>query len=42
VTSDFCALASIVALFITIHLTKRLLARRKPLLHWLTGQSGEL
>jgi hypothetical protein len=40
VTSDFCAPTSAEALFITILLTKRLLARREPLLRWLTGQSG--
>jgi hypothetical protein len=34
-TSDFCT-----TLFITIHLTKRSLARRESLLRWLTGQSG--
>jgi hypothetical protein len=32
VTSDFCALTSIAALFITVHLSSRLLARREPLL----------
>ena len=37
VTSGFCALTSAVALFITVHLTKRPLARREPLLRWLTG-----
>jgi hypothetical protein len=39
-TSDFCALTSVAALFITIHLTKRPLVRMEPLLSWLTGQSG--
>jgi hypothetical protein len=40
VTSDFCALTSVAVLFITVHLSSRLLARREPLLRWLTGQSG--
>jgi hypothetical protein len=38
--SDLCALTSVAALFITVHLMKRPLARREPLLRWLTGQSG--
>jgi hypothetical protein len=42
VTFDFCALTSAVVLFITVHHGRRPLARREPLLHWLTGQSGEL
>ena len=29
-------------MFITVHLSSRPLARREPLLCWLTGQSGEL
>jgi hypothetical protein len=40
VTSDFCALNSAATLFITVHLMKRPLARREPLLRWLTGQSS--
>jgi hypothetical protein len=42
VTSDFCALTSDAALFITVHRVRRPLARREPLLRWLTGQSGAL
>jgi hypothetical protein len=40
VTSDFCALTSVTALFITIHRGRRPLARRELLLLWLIGQSG--
>jgi hypothetical protein len=40
VTSDFCDVTSVVALFITVHLSNRPLARRESLLRWLTGQSG--
>jgi hypothetical protein len=39
VTSDFCALTSSLALFITGHRVRRSLACRESLLHWLTGQS---
>jgi hypothetical protein len=42
VTSDFCALTSVSVLFIIVHRVRRPLARREPLLRWLTGQSGEL
>jgi hypothetical protein len=41
VTSDFCALTSVMALFATVHLSSRSLERREPLLRWLTGRSGE-
>jgi hypothetical protein len=37
VTSDFCAV-----LFTTAHLSSRSMARREPLLRWLTVQSDEL
>jgi hypothetical protein len=40
VTSDFCALTSDLALFITVHLSSQQLARRESLLRWLTGQLG--
>jgi hypothetical protein len=40
VTSNFCALTSATTLFITVHLTKRPLTHREPLLRWLTVQSG--
>jgi hypothetical protein len=40
VTSNFCALTSAATLFTTVHLSSRPLARREPLLRWLTGQSG--
>jgi hypothetical protein len=39
-TSDLCVLTSAATLFITVHVTKRPLARRELLLRWLTGQSG--
>jgi hypothetical protein len=39
---DFCALTSAAALFTTVALHSRPLARREPLLRWLIGQSGEL
>jgi hypothetical protein len=42
VHSDFCALTSVAALFTTVALHSRPLARRESLLCWLTGQSGEL
>jgi hypothetical protein len=41
VTLDFCALNFVAAPFITVHLTKRPLARRELLLCCLTGQSDE-
>jgi hypothetical protein len=40
VTSDFCALTSVTALFRTVAFCSRPLARKEPLLRWLTGQSG--
>jgi hypothetical protein len=40
VTSDFCALTFAAALFTTVHLSSRPLARREPLLRWLIGESG--
>jgi hypothetical protein len=40
VTSDFCALTSVAALFINVHLSSRPLACRESLLRWLTRQSG--
>jgi hypothetical protein len=39
-TFDFCTLTSVAALFITVHLRSRPLARRELLLRWLTGQFG--
>jgi hypothetical protein len=38
VTSDLCALTSLAALFRTVEFCSRPLARREPLLRWLTGQ----
>jgi hypothetical protein len=40
VASDFCALTSAAVLFITVHMSSRPLARKEPVLRWLTGQSG--
>jgi hypothetical protein len=40
VTSNFCTLTSVVAMFTTVALHSRPLARREPLLHWLTGRYG--
>jgi hypothetical protein len=42
VPSDFCALTSARHCSSLFLLTKQQLARREPLLRWLTGQSGEL
>jgi hypothetical protein len=41
VTSDFCALTSVATMFSTVAFCRRPLARREPLLHWLTGRSSD-
>jgi hypothetical protein len=40
VPSNFCAMTSVAVLLRTVALHSRPLARREPLLHWLTGQSS--